>query len=614
LSGPSDSSTRAPSAGLERGDGDAPPVPVSGGILNWRGAPLSDLTYTVLDLETTGLKAEASGITEVCCLRVSGGQIVDSFESLVNPRGPIPYFIQRMTGITDEMVRDAPDFGQIAPRLLAFVAGTVLVAHNAPFDMSFLNHHLPSNGHCILHNPVIDTRRLARKLLPDLQRTNLDAVTAHLGVAVQGRHRARGDAEATAQALLRLLSICLERGIETDAHLDSFLSGRREPEKPAKTGPRGRRAAALAILAERCRSLPDAPGVYLMRSASGRVLYVGKAVSLRRRVLSYFNGGVTGKARRMMSQVESVEQLQLGSELEALLEESRLIKLHQPPFNTLLRSYRNYPFIKVEETGPYPRLVLTREVLDDGARYFGPFRKMRETETALEVLARCFRLYDGRCPVRCSGESCLYYQMNRCLAPCLGGVHAARHAQALEEVCRLLESEPDDLVAELVRRRSDAAERLDFEAAARYRDGIDALSYAFEIRKLLAPEIQQLNLLAVCPSVHHGCVEMFLFGAGRLIGRTRVQVTEDGSERAVVEGLLREIAAGAFGRAGGARLQIDAESLDQVNIISNWLSGRGSPAGTLMLEPGWAAGRFSQVVEWAVETARGASHLAPRLR
>ena len=148
-----------------------------------------------------------------------------------------------------------------------------------------------------------------------------------------------------------------------------------------------------------------------------------------------------------MSYVESIEHLQMGSELEALLEESRLIKLHQPSFNTLLRSYHNYPFIKVDETGPYPRLVLTREVQDDGARYFGPFRKVRETETALEVLTRSFRLYDGRCPARCSGESCLYYQMNRCLAPCLGGEHAARHAEALDEVCRLLESDPDDLMA-----------------------------------------------------------------------------------------------------------------------------------------------------------------------
>jgi DNA polymerase III subunit epsilon len=591
------------SPAVSPGSEPTPLDPSSGGVLNWRGVPLSDLTYTVLDLETTGLKASTGGITEVCCLRISGGRIDGSFETLVNPRMPIPYFIQRMTGITDGMVRGAPAFGEIAPGLLAFLAGTVLVAHNAPFDMSFLNHHLPANGHCVLPNPVIDTRRLARKLLPDLQRASLDAVTAHLGIDVQGRHRARGDAEATALVLLKLLAIAQEQGIETDAQLAALLSVRREPEKPPKVGTRGKRAAILAVLAERCRSLPDAPGVYMMRSAWGGVLYVGKAVSLRRRVLSYFNGGVTGKVRRMMAQVESVEHLQLGSELEALLEESRLIKLHQPPFNTLLRSYHNYPFIKIDEVGPYPRLTLTREVLDDGARYFGPFRKVRETEQALEVLTRSFRLYHAQCPARTRGESCLYHQMDRCLAPCLGPEQEAQQREALDDVCRLLESEPEDLVAELVRRRSDAAERLDFEAAARYRDGIDSLRYTFEIRKLLAPEVQHLNLLAVCPSVHSGCVETFLFGAGRLIGRARVQVAADGSERDTLERLLREIAAGAFGRGGGAVLRIDAESLDQVNIISNWLSGRGSPAGTLMLEPGWAGERFPEVVEWAVATA-----------
>ena len=216
--------------------GHPPPFPAASGVFSWRGVPLSDLTYTVVDLETTGLQADTEGITEVCCLRVSGGQIVDSFETLVNPRRPIPYFIQKMTGISDEMVRDAPGFGEIASRLLEFLDGTVLVAHNAPFDLSFLNHNLATNGHCRLHNPVIDTRRLARRLLPGLQRANLDAVTTHLGIAIQNRHRARGDAEATALALVRLLAICGDQGIENDAQLEALLSTRREARDDRETG------------------------------------------------------------------------------------------------------------------------------------------------------------------------------------------------------------------------------------------------------------------------------------------------------------------------------------------------------------------------------------------
>ncbi len=569
-----------------------------------RPVPLGELTYTVVDLETTGLKPQGNGITEVCCLRLQDGRVTDRFSTLVNPGLPIPPFIQSMTGITDAMVRDAPTFGEVIPSLLEFLGDSVLVAHNAPFDLSFLNYGLYCHGHRSLHNPVVDTCRLARRLLPGLPRASLDAVTQHLGISVEDRHRAAGDAEATVAVLLRLLALCGERGVESDAQLMALMaSGRRREEVETPAG-KGDRAARVAVLAERARSLPDAPGVYIMRSSSGRVLYVGKAISLRRRLASYFTDRVPFRTKRLLGQVETIEHLQLGSELEALLEESRLIKQHQPHFNVLLRSYQDFPFIKVEESGPYPRLVVTRELHYDGARYFGPFRNVRETEQALEIVSRCFRLYDDRCPSRSEGDSCLYLQMNRCLGPCLGPVPELRHRQAVEEVCHLLETRAEVLEAELTRRRDAAADRLDFGTAILYRDGMEALGNALARRRLLAPAVEDLNVLAVCPSVHPGWAELFVFGHGRLTDRLRVFAGGEGVDRASVEKLLEAVAHRWADGENEVDLRIDAEKLDQVNIISRWLEDQGDDASTIALGPGWVNGGFAAVVDRVMEAAR----------
>lgn len=585
----------------------------AGPRVSGRALPLHVLTYTVVDVETTGLSAYRDGITEICCLRVAGDRVVDRFSTLVNPGQPIPHFIQGMTGITDAMVRDAPFFRQVIPAFLEFLGESVLVAHNAPFDLSFINYGLYSNGHPHLHNPAVDTIRLAKRLLPDLPRRSLDAVTQYLGIFVADRHRAYGDASATAEVLLRLLPLARQRGVESDVQLMAFLGfGQTEKRIQAVTpkSPRASRAAKMAVLSERCRSLPDAPGVYIMRSSSGAVLYVGKAISLRKRVASYFSGGASGKVKRLMGQVESIEHQQAASELEALLEESRLIKHYQPPFNVLLRSYRDYPFIRVTTDGggtygDYPHLDTTRRVSDDDSLYFGPFRGRRSTELVVEILRKCFRLLDDRCPNHGSiGESCIYYQMRRCVAPCLGRGHQAAYAEAVAEVCRLLESSPEDLVGDLVRRRDEASERLDYETAAVYRDAIDALGVALSHRRLLTPAIDGLNVLAVCPSLHPGWVELFVFGDGRLVSRTRLNSGDGDADRREVADLLQAVVERRLAAGSRPAVRIDAQSLDQVNIISGWLERHGPTASTITLEPGWLQDSFAQVVDRVVEAAR----------
>jgi DNA polymerase III subunit epsilon len=572
----------------------------STGSVGCRSVPLGDLTYTVLDIETTGLKPQGNGITEICCLRVVGGEIVARFSTLVNPGMPIPHFIQNMTGITDAMVRDAPPFGGIIPDLLQFLGDTVLVAHNAPFDLSFLNYGLYSHGGRHLHNTVLDSCRLSRKLIPGLRSASLDSLIRQLEIEVRDRHRAEGDAEATVALLLHLLGLCREQGIETDTQLMAFAAPART-KQPPKAAPRpSSRADKLAVLAERCRTLPDAPGIYIMRGVSGRILYVGKAISLRRRVASYFSDDLHGKTRRLMGEVDSIEHRQVGSELEALMEESRMIKLHQPRFNVMLRDYQDFPFLKVDDSGRYPKLQVTREIHEDGARYYGPLHNMKDTEMALGILSRCFRLYDDRCPGR-AGKNCLYLQMDRCLGPCLGPERRQAHRLAVDELCRRIEADPEGLVEELVRLRDAAAERLDFETAALYRDGINALSNGLMRQQILAPPLEGVNVLAVSPSAHQGWAELFVFEQGRMTGRARVFAADGAVARQSLVELMESVARMESGGTPRSELLTDLERLDQVNIITSWLEGQGPSASTVVLEPGWASERFTQVVDrvWA---------------
>ena len=171
-------------------------------------------------------------------------------------------------------------------------------------------------------------------------------------------------------------------------------------------------------------------------------------------------------------------------------------------------------------------------------------------------------------------------------------------------MCRLLESSPEDLVGDLVRRRDEASERLDYETAAVYRDAIDALSVALSHRRLLTPAIDGLNVLAVCPSIHPGWAELFVFGDGRLVSRSRLNAGDGDAARREVEDLLRAMVERRLAAGNRPAVRIDAQSLDQVNIISGWLERHGLAASTITLEPGWFQDSFAQVVDRVIEAAR----------
>ena len=242
------------------------------------------------------------------------------------------------------------------------------------------------------------------------------------------------------------------------------------PRAARRRTKRRRRSAALSRqLRGSLQTIPREPGVYLFHDPDDRTLYVGKSVSLRQRVASYFHASTAGKIRLMVEHAAAVEWRTVGSELEALILESYLIKQHQPPYNVMGREYPRYAFLRLHHGEGFPYLEATTAITPDGASYYGPFWTMRSAEQALDFVSRLFglRRCEGDLPPEAEARRCLWGQMQRCQAPCLDQEVRARYAESVERAARLLQGEVTPLIGELTRARDEAAERLSFERAAR---------------------------------------------------------------------------------------------------------------------------------------------------
>ncbi len=468
------------------------------GIADPASLSLMDAPYVVFDLETSGSSvAKGAGITEIGAVKIVGGEPVDEFSTLINPGKPIDPFVVRLTGITDSMVAEAPQAEEVMPDFEEFVEGTVLVGHNVQFDFSFVS---AARGEP-LPNPVLDTLKLARTLVPGLKRYRLSSLAAHFGVRQVPNHRALSDAAATSEVLLRLLKLLRSAGVKSVGEAVSMKGGGRKRIKPQKQH--------LAA------DVPDTPGVYYFVDKNDTVLYVGKAKNLKARVRTYFNGGDgRRKIGRLVEEVAEVRYTETPGELQALILEAREIKRLLPRYNSVGREPRATWYVKLDRNEPYPfpERVPTAEPQDD-VTYLGPYRSAGILDTCIEALSRIFPLK------RCSGESgedevCFYGQMGRC-APCMGMSQEGYRREVVDELCALLRGEGgEEHLAALVRERQRLAGELEFEAAARLRDLISGIERIRLTRAVVSAE--GVQVVATC-STEPGIVEVFAFSDGNLI-------------------------------------------------------------------------------------------------
>lgn len=423
------------------------------------GRPLVDVTFTVVDLETTGgSPAGGSMITEIGAVKVRGGEVVGEFQTLVNPGGSIPPFIASLTGITDTMVVAAPRIESVLPAFLEFAAGTVLVAHNAGFDVGFLRHFATQQGHDWPAFEVLDTVTIARRVVSRDEAPNckLETLARLFRAETTPNHRALADARATVDVLHALIGRLGAQGVSTVEELRTWTT---------KVSPEQRRKRHLAD------DLPEGPGVYLFRDSRGTPLYVGTSRSVRRRVRTYFTASETrSRMGEMITLAERVDAIECATALEAQVRELRLIAEHKPRYNRRSRFPERSTFVKVTDE-PWPRLSVVHKVRADD-RVLGPFRSRAAALAHVESIHEAFPLRQcgGRMPRRGTGASCALAGLGRCLAPCVGEVLPETYLDAVDRAMSAAERDPSPVVEALTLRMERCATAERFEEAALQRD------------------------------------------------------------------------------------------------------------------------------------------------
>lgn len=557
---------------------------------------IADTDFVICDVETTGLHPERNRLTEIALLRLRGGEIIDRYSTLLNPRQFIPHEVQRLTGISNEMVYTAPDAIQVMPAVRRFIGDAVFVGHNVRFDRSFVDATLRRCGVETLQVPSLCTARLARRLIPEKSRKSLGALAAHYHIRIRNRHRAEGDAEATAQVFLRFLQLLEE---EFDTHETAELLSFQHRQIYRITGA----PKYFTRLQENLSDLPHSAGVYFFHDKRGNVLYIGKARDLKERVSSYFyhNIGHTEKIRRLVRGVHGITWKPLETELSALLTESRLIKQHQPQYNTQLKRYRKYPFIRIDAADDWPTIGWCYDLADDGAEYFGPFRSRFAVEDALDSINKLFLLRECAGSIRPSpdGVPCLYHDIKRCGAPCATMMSREEYQREVDEVVLFLQGEQDGVLDRLRGRMHRRAEDMDFEGAALLRDRIAAVERIIRQQRLMVQSVRKQNIIIVTLARRRN-VEIHFIRMGMLAAQTLVDQKQLPLKdlRALSEDIYFSRQEVLF--AGGV------EDIDEMRIIASWCLTRREESTVVEVNDGEDLGELlSRLVAAVTDLARG---------
>ena len=324
------------------------------------------------------------------------------------------------------------------------------------------------------------------------------------------------------------------------------------------------------------KGIPPKPGCYLMKDTAGKVLYVGKAIQLRNRVRSYFHDSVTHsrKTAEMVAKIADVEWIVVDSELEALILEMNLIKRHQPKYNVRLKDDKRYPYIKIHWADPFPKVTVTRQVRDEGSRYFGPYTSVWAVHQTLDLLRKIFPYLT--CDRNITGEdvrACLYFDIKLCLAPCIGKVDQASYRAMIKDLGRFLLGNTDPVVDRLKLEMQHASSSLEYEKAGTIRDQIAAIEKVVEGQKVVSQDRIDSDVIAFARDDRDACVQVFFIRHGKLIGREYFIL--DGAKEAddveLVEAFVKQFYTEAT--LFPERVLLPTE-IEEATIIETWLRDR----------------------------------------
>ncbi|WP_091543693.1 DEDD exonuclease domain-containing protein [Modestobacter sp. DSM 44400] len=484
----------SPPAASRAGSAELPPLPAGTaspdrvlqfvqGTIDDLGTLLADVTFVVVDLETTGGSPKDSAITEIGAVKVRAGEVLGEFQTLVDPGREIPPYISVLTGITSMMVAAAPRIESVLPAFLEFARGTVLVAHNAPFDLGFLRAACEGSGIAWPAFASVDTAVLARRLLTrdEVPNCKLGTLAPFFSTSTQPCHRALDDARATVDVLHGLFERLGPLGVTSLEELTGLTRN---------VDPQRRRKRHLA------ESVPHGPGVYVFRGPRDEPLYVGTSADLRTRVRSYFTAGEQrSRMTEMVALAQRVEALLCAHDLEAAVRELRLIAEHKPRYNRRSRFPERALWVRLTDE-PFPRLSVVRRVRPGAGSFLGPFPDRRAADAAVAAVHESLPL--RQCTRRLSptvfGTACALADMGRCGAPCTGAQSREEYASVAAVFRTAVECDPRDLVAPLLVRVERVAGEGRYEDAAVLRDRIAVLLRAVRRR-------QRLESLAAVPEL-----------------------------------------------------------------------------------------------------------------
>lgn len=480
------------------------------------GTPLSEVTFVIVDLETTGTRAGQSEITEIGAVKTRGGEVIGEFQSLVRPeQSVISPFVARLTGITHAMVDDAPSIASVLPSFLEFSIGAVLVAHNAPFDIGFLrsacerlDYHWPTPT-------VLDTVTLARRVVgrDEVRNHKLSTLAAHFGTEVSPDHRALSDARATGELLHHLFERFGGYGVTTLEELSTVR----------QSGWAKRQAKSHLA-----KGVPAEPGVYMFLDGTRRVLYIGKSGNMARRVRGYFNASENrGRMAEMITAAQEVSCLPCAHALEAEVREIRLIGELAPPYNRRSKNPERNAWIVLSDD-LFPRLSVARSTSTlerSPAPPLGPFRSRKSAQAVKELLDTLYPV--KRCTTRVTKHTlgdhrpCVSAQVGQCGGPCAGITDAEAYRESIDELFAVLGGDLSSLQrlgAERMRRLAGEAR---FETAAEVRDALRAAVTTAARAEEAAALRAVPEMLAAAPGFESGW-DLAVIRHGRLAGASHI--------------------------------------------------------------------------------------------
>ncbi|MDL4771190.1 MULTISPECIES: DEDD exonuclease domain-containing protein [Thermomonosporaceae] len=541
------------------------------GTLDDLGTPLAGVTFVVVDLETTGGSPAESAITEIGAVKVRGGAELGHFGTLVDPGGPIPPFITALTGITQTMVTAAPRMEAVLPAFLEFARGSVLVAHNAPFDIGFLKAACAASGYAWPAFPIVDTVDLARRVLgrDEVPNCKLGTLARFFRAATEPTHRALADARATVDVLHGLIERIGSFGVTTLEELRGFAK--------APT-PEQRRKRHLAD------DVPSAPGVYLFEDPGGEALYVGKSGDLRSRVRAYFTGSETRRrVREMVGLAERVRTIVCATGLEAEVRELRLIAAYKPRYNRRSKFPERAIWMKLT-VEPFPRLSIVRECRDDGAVYLGPMSSRQQAEDARAALheavplRQCTQRLTLRLIERGRARACALADLGRCGAPCDGREPEEAYALHTAAARSVMRGDVRPVVAAAQARIDRLVSELRYEEAAAERDRLAAFVRAAARGQRLAALAGCSQLVAARPAFDGGW-ELSVVRFGRLAAAGTIP--PHAHPRPYVDALIAT-AETVFAPAGGAPGGVPpgpgpagGATAEEMECVLRWLDAPG---------------------------------------